>query len=76
MCDPFFYFQAAQTLGGKQVTPQSWLAGVARLEGVGSAATFVLKTTAERHDAPGAYKDARWFDDCSCFHYTSDVHPV
>jgi hypothetical protein len=76
ICDSFFYFQAALTLGGKQVTPQSWLAGVAKLDGLGSAATFVLKTTAERHDAPGAYKDVRWAGDCSCFHYTSDVHLV
>jgi hypothetical protein len=76
ICDSFFYFQAAVNLGGHQVTPQSWLAGAAKLEGLGSAATFVLKTTAERHDAPGAYKDAKWADDCSCFHYTSDVHPV
>jgi hypothetical protein len=76
ICDPFLYFQAALTLGGRQVTPQSWLAGVAKLDGLGSAATFVLKTTAERHDAPGAYKDARWADDCSCFHYASDLHPV
>jgi hypothetical protein len=76
VCDAFFYLQAALTLGGKQVTPQSWLAGVAKLDNLGSAATFVMRTTAERHDAMGAYKDAKWFDDCSCFHYTSDVHAV
>jgi hypothetical protein len=76
VCDAFFYFQAAVTKGGRQVTPQSWLAGVASLDGLGSAATFVMKTTADRHDAMGAFKDAKWFGDCGCFHYTSDVHPV
>jgi hypothetical protein len=76
VCDAFFYLQAALNLGGRQVTPQSWLAGVAKLDNLGSAGTFVLKTTAERHDAMGAFKDAKWFGDCGCFRYTSDLHPV
>jgi hypothetical protein len=75
-CDAFFYLQAALTAGGKQVTTQSWLAGVAKQDNLSSAATFVMKTTAERRDAMGAYKDVRWFSECSCFRYTSDIHPV
>jgi hypothetical protein len=75
-CDAFFYFQAAVTDGGPQVTPESWLAGVAQQDGLASAATFVMKTTAERRDGMGAYRDAKFFEDCTCFHYTSDLYLV
>lgn len=75
-CDTINYFKNAVDTGGTTVTPQSWLRGVSQIRNMDSATTFILTTTEKRHDAVGGAKDDRWFDDCSCFKYTSDIHPV
>ncbi len=75
-CDTANYFKTAADLGGRTVTPQSWLKGVAQVKNMDSAMTFILTTTETRHDGVGGVKDDRWFDDCSCFKYTSGIFPV
>lgn len=75
-CDTINYFKNAVDLGGTTVTPQSWHRGVSQVRNMDSATTFILTTTETRHDALGGVKDDRWFDDCSCFKYTSDIYPV
>jgi hypothetical protein len=75
-CDSGNYLKAAIDLGGRTVNPQSWLSGVAQVKNLDSASTFILTTSESRHDGVGGVKDDTWFDNCSCFRYTSDVFPV
>jgi hypothetical protein len=74
-CDSFFYLKAAIEAGGPTVNVRSWLEGVAKARPA-SAVTFDMSTTATRHDAVGAVRDFRFFDNCACFHYTSGLKPV
>lgn len=75
-CDAAFYFRAAVEAGGPSVTPESWVQGVANVGQTPSALTFDMATTADRHDGMGAIRVLRFFDDCTCFHYTSPQKQV
>lgn len=75
-CDAAFYFRAAVEAGGPSVTPESWLRGVANVGQTPSALTFDMVTTADRHDGMGAIRVLRFFEDCTCFHYTSPLKKV
>jgi hypothetical protein len=76
MCDNLNYFKASVEAGGTFVTPDTWLQGVSRVNNLPAAATFIMTTTAQRHDGVGGVRDSRWHDDCSCFRYTSEIVPV
>lgn len=76
ICDRAFYFRAAVEAGGPSVTPASWLDGVANVGELESALTFDMQTTADRHDGVSAIRIVSFFDDCTCFHYTSPLKRV
>ena len=75
MCDAIFFFKAAVEAGGPDVSTDSWLAGVSRINGLASASTFTMNTT-NRHDGVGTIRTMAYFDDCNCWHYTSPEKPV
>lgn len=75
ICDTALYFQAAMDAGGAVVNTSTWLQGVSTINELGSAGTFLLRTPNQR-DAPGAVRSLAYFEDCSCFHYTSEQRRV
>ena len=75
LCDAAFYFKAAVEAGGAVLNPQGWLAGVAKIDQLGSALSFSFRTTRQR-DAVGAVRPFAFADDCTCFHYTSGPKPI
>ena len=71
LCDGYNYLEAAANGAGANPTNESFMRiGVPSVENLDSAMTFILSTK-ERRDAYGGIRDARWFDDCSCFKYES-----
>ena len=71
------YLAEAATKAGVNLTPQTFMErGVATIDGLDSAATYVLATS-KRRDGYGGVKYAKWVDGCACFRYeTPDVYPV
>lgn len=55
-CDTAWYHIAAFNAAGRTVTLDSWLNGVANTGLVKSAGTFLMRTTANRHDGAGAVR--------------------
>ena len=76
-CDLFSYVTTAATKAGVNLTPQTFMErGVATIDGLDSAATYVLSTS-KRRDGYAGVKYAKWVDGCSCFRYESPtVYPV
>lgn len=76
-CDLVGYLSEAATRAGVNLTPQTFMErGVATIDGLDSAATYVLSTS-KRRDGYSGVKYARWVDGCTCFRYESPtVYPV
>jgi hypothetical protein len=65
-CDTAWYHIAAFNAVGPTVTLDTWLNGVANTGLVKSAGTFLMRTTAERHDGAGAVRIGDWDAGGSC----------
>jgi hypothetical protein len=76
-CDDIFTFQAAFT---KLTGPVTGAAIRSALKAIGAgfapASTFSLDFGTGRSDGVSAVKDMAYLTDCSCFRYTSGLHPV
>ena len=74
-CDPAFYFKAAIEAGGPVPNVGSWLAGVAKIQRLGSALSFGFRTVHQR-DAVGWSRRFAFSERCNCFHYTAGSRPI
>lgn len=75
-CDNAWY--TAEVLGraGTSLSVDSFMNGVASVDPVPSAGTYLMQTRADRHDGVGAIRIGEWSDECECFEPTSDIIPV
>lgn len=75
-CDTAWY--TAEVLGraGESLSVDSFMNGVATVDPVPSAGTYLMQTRADRHDGVGAIRIGEWSDSCECFEPTSDIIPV
>lgn len=59
-CDTAWYHLAAFNAAGKDLSLNAWLGGVANSGFVKSANTYLMRTTATRHDGAGAVRIGDW----------------
>ena len=76
MCEQLYFAKAAIEAGGAALSPKSMIAGAEKVEGYDSTMTFGVKMAPSQHDGAAAYRDATWYDDCTCFKYTSGNKPA
>ena len=59
-CDTAWYHLAAFNAAGQNVNLDTWLTGVANTGSIKSAGTYLMRTTATRHDGAGAIRIGDW----------------
>jgi len=59
-CDTAWYHLAAFNAAGKNLNLDAWLNGVANTGLIKSAGTYLMRTTATRHDGAGAIRNGGW----------------
>ena len=59
-CDTAWYHLAAFNAAGKNLSLDAWLTGVANTGLIKSAGTYLMRTTATRHDGAGAIRLGDW----------------
>jgi hypothetical protein len=76
-CDTAWYHIAAFNKVGRTVNLDTFLGGVANTGLVKSAGTFLMQTTATRHDGAGAIRIGQWDPgECRCFKPITGDIPV
>jgi hypothetical protein len=75
-CDAAWYTKEVLRAAGPSISLEAWLNGVASVNPLESAGTFVMRTTKTRKDGASGIRLGEWFDSCDCFKPTSDVIPV
>lgn len=75
-CDTLWFLEQAVERGGS-LTLDAFMAGANGMGGAYvSPITFSTAFAPNRHYGAAAVRDLAYSDDCSCFQYTSDPHPL
>jgi hypothetical protein len=77
-CDTAWYHIAVFNKVGKSVTKESFINGVTQTGRLTAAGTFLMQTTATRHDGAGIARMGQWFgpgdpDPCRCWRPGGDI---
>lgn len=77
-CDTAWYHSAAFNAAGQTVNLDTWLKGVANTGFIKSAGSFLMRTTATRHDGASAIRIGDWDagGDCKCWKPVTGDIPV
>jgi hypothetical protein len=75
-CDVARYLQDAAAAAPGALTIDTLIRGGESLRNFSAGNTFATSFGPDKHDGAAAYRDTRFFDDCTCFKYTSGPKPT